>query len=62
MSIAPGCGEWGKRIDLDDRDVRKVGSRYTVFHRACAEEGSIRQRIEELSKRTPEAYARRRAA
>jgi hypothetical protein len=57
FAVRAECGECGRRIDLDDRDVRHVGARYMVFHRRCAQSGSIRARGELLALRTPSKLA-----
>lgn len=57
VAVRAECGECGKRVDLSDRDVRKTGSQYTVFHRDCAAAGAIRLRVEAAALRTPTARA-----
>jgi hypothetical protein len=60
-AVKTNCAECHRRVPVDDREVRRVGSQHFVFHRECARAGAIRKRVELAETRTPAARRERQA-
>ena len=56
------CARCAKRLPMDDRTYRKIGSTYWLFHEDCVEAGVIQKRADLCATRTPAAIARARTA